>query len=304
MPSNLSEPRGHGYGGSGRLAAVAAVVCWSAGNVMVAGLNLPGMQIAFWRLLLGAVVYGAALYGGGRRVSLGTVRLVAPAGAIIGLEIGVFFVALHSTSVANATTIGTLQPIVLMVVASRRFREEIGLWLVGASAVAAGGVVVVMFGAGADVGVNLRGDALAALAMLLFSAYFVAVKDIRNRVDTFTLQTVSMAVGAVVLLPLAAIDAGTIILPLPTGQQWAWLAALLAVPGTGHLLMNWAHLHIPLSLAGVLTLAIPVISGAGAWIAMGQEIGVVQGLGMALVIGVLVLVVRRDARLAVEVGDS
>jgi drug/metabolite transporter (DMT)-like permease len=68
--------------------------------------------------------------------------------------------------------------------------------------------------------------------------------------------------------------------------------------------MNWAHLHIPLSLAGMLTLAIPVISAAGAWMAMGQQVTLIQGLGMAVVIGVLVLVVRRDARLAVEVGDS
>ncbi len=304
MPSNLPELDGHGHGGSGRLAAVAAITCWSAGNVMVVSLDLPGLQIAFWRLSLGAVVYGAVLYGGGRRISLRTVRLVVPAGAILGLEIGVFFVALHSTTVANATTIGALQPIVLMAVASRRFREDVGPWLVGAALVAIGGVALVMFGAGTDVGVNLRGDALAALAMLLFAAYFVAVKDIRNRVDTFTLQTVSMAVGAVVLLPLAAVDAGTLAVPFPTGQQWAWLAALLAIPGTGHLLMNWAHLHIPLSLAGMLTLAIPVISAAGAWMAMGQQVTLIQGLGMAVVIGVLVLVVRRDARLAVEVGDS
>lgn len=299
MLSELSE-----HGGTGRLAAAAAVACWSAGNVMVVSLDLPGLQIAFWRLLLGAVLYGAVLYAGGRRISLRTVRLVAPAGAVIGLEIGVFFVALHSTTVANATTIGAMQPIVLMAVASRRFREDVGPWLVGAALVALGGVALVMFGAGTDMGVNLRGDALAALAMILFAAYFVVVKDVRNRVDTFTLQTVSMAVGALVLLPLAAVDAGTIAVPFPSGPQWVWLAALLAVPGTGHLLMNWAHLHIPLSLAGMLTLSIPVLSGAGAWLAVGQQINLIQGLGMVVVIGVLVLVVRRDARPVAARGDS
>ena len=299
MSSELSE-----HGGTGRLAATAAVTCWSAGNIMVVSLDLPGLQIAFWRLLLGAVLYGAVLYGGGRRISLRTVRLVAPAGAILGLEIGVFFVALHSTTVANATTIGALQPIVLMAVASRRFREDVGPWLVGAALVAIGGVALVMFGAGTDVGVNLRGDALAVLAMVLFAAYFVVVKDVRNRVDTFTLQTVSMAVGALVLLPLVAVDAGTVAVPFPSGPQWVWLAVLLAVPGTGHLLMNWAHLHIPLSLAGMLTLSIPVLSGAGAWLVVGQQVTLIQGLGMAVVISVLVLVVRRDARSFVATGDS
>jgi drug/metabolite transporter (DMT)-like permease len=269
---------------------------------MVARLDLPGLQIAFWRLLLGAVLYGLVFFGGGRRVSLQTIRLVAPAGALLAGDIGAFFVALHSTTVANATTIGALQTIVLLAVASRRFREDVGPWLVGAALVAVGGVALVMFGSGTDVGVNLRGDILAVVAMLLFSAYFVVVKDVRNQVDTFTLQTVSMAVGALVVLPLAAIDAGTVAVPFPTGAQWVWLVALLAVPGTGHLLMNWAHLHIPLSLAGMLTLAIPVISGLSAWLVVDQQIRPLQGMGMAVVIGVLILVVRRDAGPGVATG--
>ena len=33
----------------GRIAAVFAVVCWSAGNVIVARLDLSGIEIAFWR---------------------------------------------------------------------------------------------------------------------------------------------------------------------------------------------------------------------------------------------------------------
>jgi drug/metabolite transporter (DMT)-like permease len=280
------------------------VTFWSVGNVMVARLDLPGLQIAFWRLLLGAVLYGLVLYAGGRRISLHTVRLVAPAGVVLGLEIGVFFVALHSTTVANATTIGALQPIVLLVVASRRFREPVGRWLVGGAVVAIGGVTLVMFGAGAGMGLNLRGDLLALVSMFLFSAYFALVKDVRHRVDTFTLQTTSMAVGALVLLPVAAVDAGTIGLPFPSGTQWAWLAALLAVPGTGHLLMNWSHLHVPLSLTGLMTLGIPVISAAGAWAALDQAVTATQGVGMAIVIGVLVLVVRRDARSTAATGAS
>jgi drug/metabolite transporter (DMT)-like permease len=77
-----------------------------------------------------------------------------------------------------------------------------------------------------------------------------------------------------------------------------FLFALLMVPGTGHFLMNWAHLHVSLSLAGLLTLSIPVVSGLGAWLVVGQKVTMVQGLGMVVVIAVLVLVVRRDARLA------
>jgi drug/metabolite transporter (DMT)-like permease len=140
--------------------------------------------------------------------------------------------------------------------------------------------------------------------MVLFSAYFVMVKEVRSRIDTFTLQTLTMAVGSLVLLPMAALDAGRVVPGWPSVGQWAWLCLLLAVPGTGHLLMNWAHLHVSLSLAGLLTLAIPALSAFGAWLALDQELDPVQVVGMAVVIASLVVVVRRDARLQArhEVG--
>jgi drug/metabolite transporter (DMT)-like permease len=274
-----------------------AICCWSAGNVIVAGFDLPGLQIGFWRLSLGALVYGTFLYASGRRITWATVRLVALPAVTIALNMALFFVALHNTSLANATTIEALQPILLMAVASRRYRERVTGWLVGIALVAIGGVALVMFGAGGGPGGHLRGDLLAAMSMVLFAAYFVFVKDVRHRVDTFTLQATSMAIGAVVLLPLAAIDSGRLVPPFPSWSQWGWLALLLAVPGTGHYLMNWAHLHVSLTLTGLLTLAIPVLSAGGGWLVLDQRLAPVQVLGMVVVLSTLVVAVRRDARL-------
>ena len=283
--------------GLGRASATVAICCWSAGNVIVAGFDLPGLQIGFWRLFLGALVYGTFLYAGGRRITWATVRLVALPAVTIALEIALFFAALKNTSLANATTIGALQPILLMAVASRRYRERVTGWLVGIAFVAIGGVALVMFGAGGGSGGHLWGDLLAAVSTFFFAAYFVFVKDVRHHLDTFTLQTASMAIGALVLLPLAAIDAGQVIPPLPSWSQWGWLALLLAVPGTGHFLMNWAHLHVSLTLTGLLTLAIPVLSAAGGWLVLDQRLTAVQVLGMVVVLSTLVVVVRRDARM-------
>ena len=66
--------------------------------------------------------------------------------------------------------------------------------------------------------------------------------------------------------------------------------------------MNWAHLHVSLTLAGLLTLAIPVLSTVGAWLVLDQRVAVPQVVGMAVVLGALVLVVRQDARLHAEPG--
>ena len=290
------------YASLGRVSAALAVVCWSAGNIMVARLDMPGIQIAFWRQLIGFGVYGLVFLLIGRRLTWRTVRLVIPAGVLLGLEIGVFFTALRTTTIANATIIGALQPILLLAVASRRYRETVTGWLLGASVVAVCGVVLVMWGASSEARWSPRGDLLALMAMILFSTYFVVVKDIRASVDTFTLQTVAMIIGALTVFPLAAIEAGTPVLPVPSSRQFVWLLVLLAVPGTGHYLMNWAHLHVSLSVAGLLTLAIPVLSALGAWLILDQHLTPIQALGGVVVLGILVGVVRRDARLASREG--
>jgi drug/metabolite transporter (DMT)-like permease len=282
----------------GRVSAMAGVTCWSAGNIMVARFDMPGLWIGFWRLTLGAVVYGLVLHLGGRRISIATLRLVAPAAIVIACEIGIFFTALRTTTVANATIIGALQPIVLLAVASRRYRESVTAWLVGATLVAVAGIALVVQGSSSQSGWSLRGDLLALVSVFFFSAYFVFVKDIRHKIDTFTLQTTSMTIGAVVLFPMAAIHAGTLAVPFPSWGQWGWLLALLAIPGTGHFLMNWAHLHVSLSLTGLLTLGIPVISGIGAWLALDERVTPIQVVGMVVVLAVLVTVIVRDTRLA------
>ena len=59
--------------------------------------------------------------------------------------------------------------------------------------------------------------------------------------------------------------------------------------------MNWAHLHVSLSLTGLLMLAIPVFSTIGAWIFLDQGISLLQIAGGLVVITALIVVTRDDA---------
>ena len=77
-----------------------------------------------------------------------------------------------------------------------------------------------------------RGDLLAFIAVGLFATYFILAKSARQEVPALEFQTALWIVGTVVLAPVAVIDAGG--LEWPSARDWAWLAALLAVPGTGH----------------------------------------------------------------------
>ena len=88
----------------GRVSAMAGVTCWSAGNVMVARFDMPGLWIGFWRLTLGAVVYGLVPHLGGRRISIATLRLVAPAASARHLRTQERFAARRAAPRAPASS--------------------------------------------------------------------------------------------------------------------------------------------------------------------------------------------------------
>ena len=280
-----------------RAAAALAVTCWSAGNVIVDKAPMAGLQIAAWRLFYGAVVYFAILYLAGHRTSWKHMRISAACAITIALEIAFFFVAIKETTIANATIIGALQPLVLLVVAARQFNERITKLMTVVSIVAIIGVGFVLFGSADGAEWHPFGDAMAFLAMLLFAAYFVLAKRARATIPAFEFQAVSMLIGAAVIFPILFVSNGFAVEVPSMNDSW-WLLLLLAVPGTGHLLMNWAHPKVKLSLTSMLTLAIPVLSTLGGVWFSNETINLTQVAGMAIVLGALAIVIRNDIQTA------
>ena len=92
------------------------------------------------------------------------------------------------------------------------------------------------------------------------------------------------------MLPVALAFSGTV----DVGEgKWWWVVAMVAIPGTGHLALNWAHPRVDLTLVSQLTLFSPVVSVAlAAAVLEGETINLVQVTGMLLVLGALVVLVR------------
>jgi drug/metabolite transporter (DMT)-like permease len=271
-------------------------VFWGVGGALAKIVPLPGLVLGFHRLWLGAVVMTGLLLVTGGRLSPHHLRLALPGGLAFGLNIAFFFVAVKVTTVANATVISALQPALVLVVVNRLFGERVSATDVAWTLVAIAGVGVVVFGSAGVPEASLRGDALAVLALLAWTWYFVASKRARARLDTLEYQAAISVVGAVVLGPLALLSGQG--LAVDDGSVWLGVLALVAVPGAGHLLMNWAHAYAPLVLTSLLTLGMPVISTVVAALALAEPVAALQVAGMAVVIGALAVVVHRSGRAA------
>lgn len=287
---------------AGLAMAVGAAVCWGLGNLMVRQPDLPGPQLAFWRTLLGTGVYAVALAVTRRRLSWACIRGCWLAGAAMAGWIVFFYLAIRSTTVTNASLIGSLLPVILLGVAVRQFGEPVTLRLAGMVAAALAGTALVLYGSSSAPTWSLRGDGMALVSTLLFAAYFILVKQARQQFGVLELLAAVYAVASVALLPVAVIDAGG--LGFPGGQAWGWMAAMVAVPGSGHLLMNWAHRHVGLSITSTVTLASTPVSAVGAALFLDEPIVALQVVGAAVTFAALTAVIRADLALSDRHSDA
>jgi drug/metabolite transporter (DMT)-like permease len=275
-------------------AAVTSVVMQSMGPIFVRKSRLEGLPFAFHRMWLAAAVYAVVATARRRPVTRHAIRVSAAGGLFFAFNIATFFVAVQRTSVANATVIGALQPVALLMVVNRMFGEKPTprdvLW----TFVSISGVVLVVVGSSsADTG-DPVGDLLALAAMLGFAGYFVASKQARATLGAFEYQSALSIVAALTLVPVVIV-AGE--LALPPASAWPWLVAMVALPGTGHLLMNYAHGYVRLSLMGVITVLAPGTSAILAWLLLDERLVAIQVVGIALAVFALALMIRAPRRL-------
>lgn len=282
-------------GPRGLLGAGIAVTAWSTGTILAKYIDMDALAIGAYRFsvfFVGVVVWMRAR---GVTFSWQMIRRSMWGGIALGADIVLFFSAIKSTSVVNATIIGSLQPILVGVVAARFFGEKIrtrdALW----SVVALAGAFVVVTAAADPAVRSLRGDLLAVGAMFSWSAYFIASKESRKNM-TSTEFTAGTSIWTAVICIAIGLPIGQD-MSWPSATNWGWLALMIVGSGViGHALMNWSLQRIPLWVGSTFTLFIPVASALLAWIVLDESIAPLQAVAMACVIAALAMIVRGQTK--------
>ncbi len=287
----------------GLLGAGIAVCAWSTGTVLAKGIGMGGLAIGAYRFWFFAICIVVWMYVRGARFRWRVVRNSMWGGIALGADVALFFSAIKLTSVVNATIIGSMQPIVVGVIAARFFGERIrprdALW----SLVALSGTVVVVTAAAGDDISDVRGDLLALAAMLSWSGYFIASKNSKRNMTPTEFTAGTALWTAAICTPLGFAFGQD--MSWPSWQHWALLAAMAVGSGiVGHALMNWSLVRIPLWVGSTFTLLIPVFSAILAWIFLGEAVALAQWVAMAVVIGALAVVVHGQSRPARAAAPS
>lgn len=275
----------------GKGAASVSVALLAFGPSIVKSMDMSEMAFVFWRLALACVFYGIILVAAGSRLSLADLRRSALGGFLFGVDLIFFIIAMRRTSAVNAVVIMSFHPVVLLAVGSRMFGEKPHRSVYGWSVLAFCGLFLAVATSNPS-GVATRwGDFLALITMLIFSAYFVVSKRVRAGMSSATYQLSLTLVATVTVLPFALVADGGVVTPI--GSDW-WLAVAMAVlPGTGHLLTNFAHGYASLTMVSLINLGMTGIAPLYAWWLIGEQIGGLEAVGMGLLVVALGFVVSR-----------
>ena len=268
------------------------MVGWAASGVIAKGISeLGALAVVFWRMWIYAAIVLLFLKMRGTPLRRESLRVSWRGGIALGADIMLFFTALRLTTVANATVIGSCQPLLMLLIAGRIFGERPRRQDWGMAAVAIIGVGLVMFGSTGIPGWSPRGDLLSVATVVAWTAYFVFSKLSSRHIESSQYPGATALICALFATPFAL--ASGQVFDMPSANAWMWLVVLSVGPGfTSHMLMNWALGLIPAWLGSTLTLGIPVTATIMAWVFLGEEVAAIQFLGMAVVLlalGVIVL---------------
>jgi len=288
-------------------AVVLAFAGLSLGSTLAKLSGSPGVVVAFWRFLIGAVVWHAwiavrrARTRSARTIDGRAWRVAAVPGVVFGVNLACFFSGATLTPIAHAEFISALTPVVLIPVAALVLKERAPRSALAGGAVALAGVTLIL-GQAPEAGTSLAGDLLVVGAVVAWVIYLMTAKAARTSLDTSVFMAVMTTAAGLTALPLALVAGGG---PGPlvglTARGWAVVAVLAVTAGTiSHGLLAWAQSRVAVGTISMLQLAQPALGVLWAAMVLGEAVTLLQVVGMVIVLGAVGTIAWRSLQEAPE----
>jgi drug/metabolite transporter (DMT)-like permease len=258
------------------------LVRWSEAGPSATAFWRLGLSLPFFWLWRSAERRGSAATPAAHLSRNDVLTLILP-GLCFACDLTLWHWSIKLTSVANATLLANMAPIVVSIVAwvwlGERFRWPFVLGLVLALAGAAA-LVRASFDLG---GTQVRGDLVGLLSAVFYASYQLAVKRARARFSAPRIMVWSMPAACAVLAVISTASGEQF--AAVTAVGWLVLIALGFVSQfAGQGLIVHALAHLPSSFASVSLLVQPVAAALFAWVLLSEHLGTDQLTGGVLVL--------------------
>lgn len=276
------------------LLILAAILCVSTASIMVRFTTAPPLVIAFYRLILTALLGGFLMAGS--RQQWPAVRSHLPRAGLAGLflaaHFGFWITSLSYTSVASSVLFTNLQVIFVIIFSALFLNERIERRAMIGVAVALAGSAVI--GGGDLFNGRLGGDLLALVSGFLFAGYLMIGRSIRAEVAIWPYTVVISGIAAAVLA-LAVAVSGQSFSGYP-GLDYLWFLLMALLPGIGgHGILNWALKYVKAPVVAISILGESVGASVLGYILLHESLAWFQLLGGAMVLFGIYWAVSREA---------
>jgi drug/metabolite transporter (DMT)-like permease len=206
---------------------------------------------------------------------------------LVGNQV-LFVIGLSMTSVAHASVITALSPVLVLVGAFAIGLEPVTRGRVLGLLLAGCGVVVLQFSRGssgpAGGGATFRGDAVMLVSVVFFAGFNLWGKPLAERYGSMKMNAVSYASAGMLALPLVASHwtAGA------HSSRLAWIGVTYMGACSsvlGYLIYGYALRHLPASRVAVVVYLQPVLASLMAIPVLGERPGIGFLPASALVLG-------------------
>ena len=151
------------------IAAITAVFAWGIGPIFNKTMTVDPSAIVFYRILIGVPLMAAMAYLNGGSLSVDLMKRTALPGVLFALSMITGFASVKMTSIANATLITTVQPVLVLFVAPKMFGEKLRPRQILYSGFALAGVLIVVLAAASTSGAHLSGDLLSVANVTIWT---------------------------------------------------------------------------------------------------------------------------------------
>ena len=282
------------------LALILAAASWGIGTVISKRAVDEIPPITLLAVQLGASLVALVLLARLRRIPLrdpsappilGRLGLLNP-----GLAYLLSLIGLSSITASLSVLLWSVEPILILVLASVVLAERVGRSFVALSGLAVAGMVLVLYEPG-NTG-SLGGVALTLTGVACCAVYTVVGRRWLGSVDSTAPIVIAQQAWALafatLLVGLVAIAGGTVVPAAVSGVGWiSAVASGVLYYGAAYWFYLSALRRLPASSAAASFYLIPVFGVAGGMLVLGERLGAVQWLGAGAVLVAVFLILRR-----------
>jgi drug/metabolite transporter (DMT)-like permease len=284
------------------VALLTGATCIGFSGIFVRFADVGPAAAGFWRMLFALPVLAAWMALERRRSLAGPVRTgalwpIVLAGLAFGFDVVLYNASLGYTSIANASLLGNLSPVAVVLGGWLLLGERPTRRILGALALALGGALMLVLpklsggSAAAAATTGPFGDMLALAAAIAYGGYILAVRRARDSADAGRIGLISSVLCAVFCLG-AAFLLGETIMP---GSAQGWLAVIalgLVSHALGQGLITLSLGSYGASAASLVMVWPALVSVLAAWAIFGEQPSPAQAFGGVAILAAVLLVRR------------